>query len=121
MSRSHLSRAFTAAEGLPLHTYQNQLRIERAKELLASGEMLSRVAAAVGFSDQAHFSRVFREFTAPPRISTNRATLLLGEHIRAIPRGIAALGSASKSIAVPAEETPCSPAAPPAASSRSCA
>lgn len=63
MSRSHLSRVFTASEGLPPHTYQNQLRVDRAKALLASGEPLADVAVAAGFSDQSHFSRVFREFT----------------------------------------------------------
>lgn len=63
MSRSHLSRVFRAAEGLPPHAYHNQLRVERAKELLAAGEPASTVAAAVGFSDQSHLSRVFREFT----------------------------------------------------------
>ena len=63
MSRSALSRAFTAAEGLPPHAYHNQLRVERAKELLAAGTSLARVATATGFADQSHFSRVFREFT----------------------------------------------------------
>ena len=63
MSRSHLSRAFTAAEGLPPHAYHNQLRVERAKELLVAGAPLARAATAAGFADQSHFSRVFREYT----------------------------------------------------------
>jgi len=63
LSRSHLSRAFTAREGLPPHTYQNQLRVERAKELIGAGCTFAETAAAAGFSDQAHFTRVFREFT----------------------------------------------------------
>jgi len=63
VSRSHLSRAFTQVEGLPPHTYQNQLRIQRAKSLLRSGASLSEAASEVGFADQSHFTRVFREFT----------------------------------------------------------
>lgn len=63
VSRSHLSRAFRQVEGLPPHTYQNQLRIQRAKSLLASGASLSDAASGVGFADQSHFTRVFREFT----------------------------------------------------------
>jgi len=63
VSRSHLSRAFMQAEGLPPHTYQNQLRVQRAKALLTSGASLSDAAAEVGFADQSHFTRVFREFT----------------------------------------------------------
>jgi len=68
LSRSHLTRTFTAVEGLPPHTYHNQLRVERAKELLAAGEPITAVASAAGFSDQSHLTRVFREFTgATPR------------------------------------------------------
>jgi len=63
MSRSHLTRVFAASEGLPPHTYHNQLRVDRAKTLLAAGAPLSQVAASAGFSDQSHLTRVFREFT----------------------------------------------------------
>lgn len=63
MSRSHLSRAFTAAEGLPPHTYHNQLRVDRARELLAAGAPLAEAGLATGFTDQSHFSRVFRQYT----------------------------------------------------------
>lgn len=63
MSRSHLSRVFAASVGLPPHTYRNQMRIERAREMLAEGKPPSDISSALGFSDQAHFSRVFREFT----------------------------------------------------------
>lgn len=63
VSRSHLSRAFRRVEGLPPHTYQNQLRVQLAKSLLAAGASPSAVAAQIGFADQSHFARVFREFT----------------------------------------------------------
>lgn len=63
VSRSHLSRAFRQAEGLPPHTYQSQLRVQQAKSLIAAGSTLAEAAARTGFADQSHFNRVFREFT----------------------------------------------------------
>ncbi|MUM77805.1 helix-turn-helix domain-containing protein [Pseudodesulfovibrio sp. F-1] len=68
VSRYHLLRLFSRETGLPPHAYQNQLRVARARTLLARGEPISQVAAEVGFADQSHFSRVFRQFTgATPR------------------------------------------------------
>ncbi len=68
VSRYHLLRLFSREAGLPPHAYQNQLRVARGKELLALGEPISRVAAEVGFADQSHFTRIFRQFTgATPR------------------------------------------------------
>lgn len=67
-SRCHLLRMFQQATGLPPHAYQTQLRVEAAKGLLAAGHAISHVAAETGFSDQSHFSRVFRDLTgATPR------------------------------------------------------
>ncbi|EGB15950.1 transcriptional regulator, AraC family [Pseudodesulfovibrio mercurii] len=63
LSRCHLLRVFQAATGLPPHAYQNQLRVDLGKRLLAQGLPVSRVAAETGFADQAHFTRVFRQFT----------------------------------------------------------
>lgn len=63
MSRYHLLRVFRAATGLSPHAYQNQLRVDLGKRLLAEGMPVSRVAVETGFSDQSHFSRVFRRYT----------------------------------------------------------
>ncbi len=63
LSRYHLLRVFQNAVGLPPHAYQNQLRVELGKQLLAQGESISQAAAAAGFVDQSHFSRVFKQFT----------------------------------------------------------
>lgn len=54
---------FQAATGLSPHAYQNQLRVDLGKRLLAEGMDLSRVAAEAGFADQSHFTRVFRQYT----------------------------------------------------------
>ena len=63
LSRYHLLRVFQSAVGLPPHAYQNQLRVDLGKELLAKGMSISRAAVEAGFSDQSHFSRVFRQYT----------------------------------------------------------
>jgi len=44
------------------HHYLVQKRVERARELLARTELsLSEIAYAVGFSDQSHLTRHFRQ------------------------------------------------------------
>jgi len=68
LSRYHLLRLFRDSTGLPPHAFQNQLRVDLAKSLLAKGLAISRVAVEAGFSDQAHLTRVFRQYTgATPR------------------------------------------------------
>ncbi|MBG0777630.1 MAG: AraC family transcriptional regulator [Desulfovibrionaceae bacterium] len=63
LSPTHLLRVFRAAVGLTPHAYQTQLRIRRARDLLAQGAPIADVAAATGFTDQSVFSRTFRRFT----------------------------------------------------------
>ena len=63
MSRYHLLRLFQADTGLPPHAYQNQLRVDLGKRLLARGVSASQAALEAGFSDQSHFTRVFRQYT----------------------------------------------------------
>jgi AraC-like DNA-binding protein len=57
---AHVVRVFSAAVGLPPHAYQTQLRIDRAKTLLMQGKPIVDIAQAIGFADQAHFSRQFK-------------------------------------------------------------
>lgn len=56
-----LVRAFSRAFGLPPHAWLVQERVRRAKELLRSGRTPSDVAAAVGFADQSHLTRHFKQ------------------------------------------------------------
>lgn len=63
LSRYHLLRVFQTAIGLPPHAYQNQLRVDFGKRLLAEGMSISQAAVEAGFSDQSHFSRVFKQYT----------------------------------------------------------
>jgi AraC-like DNA-binding protein len=62
LTKFHLLRAFRNRFGLPPHAYQLQQRVLRAKRLLRSFSP-SRVALECGFSDQSHFTRVFRAHT----------------------------------------------------------
>jgi AraC-like DNA-binding protein len=59
-STSHFGRAFKASTGLPPHRWHLNMRIERARAMLAdTGASLADVACATGFADQSHFTRVF--------------------------------------------------------------
>ncbi|WP_247648481.1 AraC family transcriptional regulator [Pseudodesulfovibrio sp. zrk46] len=63
LSRYHLLRVFQNEVGLPPHAYQNQLRVDLGKQLLADGKPISEAAQESGFVDQSHFSRVFKQYT----------------------------------------------------------
>jgi AraC-like DNA-binding protein len=61
VSPHHLSRVFGAATGETISRYRNRLRVRLALERIAEGEpCLARLAAELGFADQAHLSRVVR-------------------------------------------------------------
>jgi AraC-like DNA-binding protein len=73
VSRSHFHRQFKKSLGMTPHDFVLQARIERAKELLLeSDNAVANVAAAVGFTDQSHFSTAFRRQTSmTPRTFRN--------------------------------------------------
>jgi AraC family transcriptional regulator len=59
-----LARAFRQAFGCTVGEYVRHLRIERAAHQLAGTELsLAEIALAAGFSDQSHFSNLFRHHT----------------------------------------------------------
>jgi AraC-like DNA-binding protein len=62
LNKYYLVRAFRKATGVPPHSYQLQLRVARAKTLLAAGLPATEVAATLGFADQSHFVRTFHRF-----------------------------------------------------------
>ena len=60
-STAHFSRSFKQAFGEPPHAYIVRRRLEEACHLmLTSPASLSEIALSVGFSDQAHLSKLFR-------------------------------------------------------------
>lgn len=60
LNRSYLIRLFRNAVGLPPYVYLIQIRVERAKQLLAQGESVADVVSTVGMSDQSHLTRHFK-------------------------------------------------------------
>jgi AraC family transcriptional regulator len=59
---SHLLRTFRRYHGATVATYVRRRRIERARAEVAKGDRpLSMIALDAGFSDQSHFTRVFRQ------------------------------------------------------------
>lgn len=58
---AYLSRAFRRVEGCTMGEYLRRLRVRKAAALIASRRMpLAQVAFSVGFADQSHLSRVFK-------------------------------------------------------------
>lgn len=60
LSRFELVRRFGQQNGVTPHAFQTNLRIDHARALLASGLAPAAVAAACGFADQPHLTRVFK-------------------------------------------------------------
>lgn len=67
LSRFQVLRAFQRATGLPPHAYQTQRRAHLARRLILAGCPLAEAAAASGFADQSHMTRLFtRHYGLPP-------------------------------------------------------
>jgi AraC-like DNA-binding protein len=62
LSRFHLIRVFKKHTGLPPHAYLEQIRVNRAKELLKSGMPIIDTAYELGFVDQSHLTKTFKKF-----------------------------------------------------------
>jgi AraC-like DNA-binding protein len=62
LSIFHFARQFKHSVGMTPHHYHVSRRIARAKELLEKAQLsLSEIAFTVGFADQSHLSRHFRQ------------------------------------------------------------
>jgi transcriptional regulator of acetoin/glycerol metabolism len=62
LSLYHFARAFKQSEGATPHLFVLRRRLAKAQELLADHRLsLSEIAFSVGFADQSHFARRFRE------------------------------------------------------------
>ena len=69
----HLVRSFTRQFGLSPHAYVVGRRVDAARRLMLRGATPAEAAAAVGFYDQAHFTRHFRRHTATTPASYARS------------------------------------------------
>ncbi|MCG6574232.1 AraC family transcriptional regulator [Pseudomonas sp. AF32] len=61
LSPFHFARVFRKATGLPPHSWVTQKRLACAQMLLKQGITPSRVAAELGFADQSHLTRQFKQ------------------------------------------------------------
>jgi AraC-like DNA-binding protein len=67
VSRFQLLRRFASVYGCTPHAWLTQQRAERARSLVRAGVPLSEAAAACGFADQSHMTRIFtRQFGFTP-------------------------------------------------------
>jgi AraC-like DNA-binding protein len=58
----YLSRQFTQVQGMTMQQYLRQIRLERAAEMLRTGEgNVTEVALEVGYNSLSHFSTAFHE------------------------------------------------------------
>ena len=62
LSPYHFARAFAREVGLPPHAYLEGVRVRKAAERLDRGESIVAAALAVGYTDQSHFTRRFKQF-----------------------------------------------------------
>lgn len=63
MSESHFSHLFKASTGVPPHEWLIRTRLKYAEKLLRNDATpLTRIAVETGFTDHAHFSRVFKKY-----------------------------------------------------------
>jgi AraC family transcriptional regulator len=70
MSPFHFCRVFRQSTGLTPHQYILHLRIEKSKSLLKNKKLgIAEVATRLGFTDQSHFTNIFRKLsgTTPAR------------------------------------------------------
>lgn len=65
-STSFLSHNFPLEFGVPLKEYLQQERMTAARKLLAAGNTVKETARELGFYDEFHFSRKFKQFWGSP-------------------------------------------------------
>lgn len=64
ISRSHLSTIFKKTQGISLNDYIQQIKIDKAKELLKdNSKSIVLISDYLGFSSSSHFNRVFKKIT----------------------------------------------------------
>jgi len=60
LSPYHLLRVFRKAVGFPPHEFLINVRVEKARQLIAKGHPLAFTAMATGFYDQSHLNKHFK-------------------------------------------------------------
>ncbi|MEV0643670.1 AraC family transcriptional regulator [Phytomonospora sp. NPDC050363] len=83
LSESRLAHLFAEQLGLPFRAHVRWERIRLALSLLASGESLSQVAHAAGFTDSAHLGNSFRAMFGSPPSDLVRGVVWEGQQVPA--------------------------------------
>lgn len=74
LSESWFTHVFKNTTGVPPLQWQMSRRVERARALLAESELsVAEIADRLGFSDQAHFTRAFRQVAGETPAAWRRA------------------------------------------------
>lgn len=63
ISQSYASKIFKEHMDMTIMKYGKSLKVQRAKFLLKQPDSITEIGERLGFYDQAHFSRTFKEFT----------------------------------------------------------
>src|SRR5262249_23734263 len=92
MSKCHLVHLFHKEMGLPPHAYQIQLRVARARVLVAAGVPPAEVATMTGFADQSHLTRLFKRVVGMP---PGQYAALLAAQSAPLPHASLAMSSTS--------------------------
>lgn len=80
MHRTTLSKHFAQRYGLPPDAWLRNWRAAKAKTLMMDGMSLAEVAAATGFADQAHLTRVFKRIHGAPPGALRKSVSGRGEN-----------------------------------------
>src|SRR5215469_1291098 len=82
LSPYYLVRVFHKHVGIPPHQYQKNLRVLKARKLLARGAAISEVAYLAGFCDQSHLNRCFKTTlgVTPGKYATGSSQRQLRDH-----------------------------------------
>ena len=77
ISKSRLSQIFKSTTGFSVGNYIIAYRIKRACELLGDGESVQKAGQLVGFNNNTHFIRMFKQHIgcSPGRFSRNNGAL----------------------------------------------
>jgi AraC-like DNA-binding protein len=87
LSLYHFARAFKQSKGTTPHLFLLERRLIKAQQLLAERRLsLSEIALCVGFFDQSHFVRRFRELVGMPPGQFRRSTVSESDCRKNVPK-----------------------------------
>ena len=88
LSASYFARAFKCSFGETPYGYILRRRLQRAQEMmLTTEESLCQIALGCGFSDQAHMTKLFRQFVGHSPGAWRRSLRSQPEEAKASPNG----------------------------------